>query len=369
MFHVAISQLTTSRWELPEEIAGLTDHGFDCLSLWRAKLTDLGPTAVAALLTAANIHVSSLQWAGGFTGGDGRTFLESIDDAAEAIDAAARLRAPVLVVQSGCRGGHTRAHSRRLLVEALEILAPIAAAAGVTIALRPLHPAAASGCSFLTRVGGALDLVEELANPAVRLAVDLWHCGDDPDLPRLLPRLAAATAVVQVADRIGPPTADLERLPVGRGSLPLELLALALIDHGYAGSFEFDPIGDTVAALGYDRVLAEARRTADAWAAAAEERLLWNRAVAAIWQTASLHTRAAPAGVAGHDHVLCGNHAAWNQAVWNHAVWNHELWNQAIGDQLPTDQNRSEQSRRGSLQLRSTGSRRSQASSQTVSRG
>lgn len=364
MFHVAISQLTTSRWELHEEIAGLTDHGFDCLSLWRAKLTDLKETAVASLLNAANIRVSSLQWAGGFTGGDGRTFVESIDDATEAIDAAARLRAPVLVVQSGCRGGHTRAHSRRLLVEALEILAPIAAAAGLTIALRPLHPAAALGCSFLTRVGEALDLVEELGDPAVRLAVDLWHCGDDPDLPGLLPRLAAATAVVQVADRIGPPTADLERLPVGRGSLPLESLALALIDHGYAGSLEFDPIGDTVAALGYDRVLAEARRTADAWAKAAEERLLWRRAVAAICQTTSLETQATPSGMAEQDPVLYGNQAGWNHELWSHAVWNH-----AIGDQLPTDQNRLEQPLLGSVQLRSTGSRRSQASSQTVSRG
>jgi len=298
MFHVAISQLTTSRCELPEEIARLADHGFDSLSLWRAKLSDLGPTAAASLLTRAGMRVSSLQWVGGFTGGDGRTFAESIGDAAEAIETAAAVGSPVLVVHSGCRGGHTRAHARRLLVQALQTLAPIAGAAGVMLAVKPMHAAAASGCSFQTRLGDALELVEDVADPAIRLAVDLWQFGDDPELLRLLPRLAAVTALVQVADREGPPTAELERLPVGRGSLPLESLVLALIDHGYGdhgfgGDFELDPVGETVVALGYDRVLEEARRVADGWTVAVEERLLWSRATAAVWQTPRLQFRSA----------------------------------------------------------------------------
>lgn len=336
MFHVAISQLTTSRWELREEIAHLANHGIECLSLWRAKLSDLGPAAVASLLTDGGIRVSSLQWAGGFTGGDGRTFAECIEDATEAIENAAAVGAPVLVVHSGCRGGHTRAHARRLLVQALKMLAPIAGAAGVTLAVKPMHAAAASGCSFLTRTVDALELVEDAADPAIRLATDLWQFGDDPELVRVLPRLAAATAVVQVADRQGPPTAELERLPVGHGSLPLESLVLALIDHGYAGDFEFDPVGETVAALGYDSVLAEARQVADAWAAAVEERLLWSRATAAVWQTAGL--RLAAASVAG-------------------AQFDQRLWPAAVGG-VQSDS-----------QFRSAGSRRSQASSQTVSRG
>jgi len=330
MFDVAISQLTTSRWELPEEIARLADHGFDCLSLWRSKLSDIGPVAAARLLAARGIRVSSLQWAGGFTGGDGRTFAESLADAAEAIDVAATVGAPVLLVHSGCRGGHTRAHARRLLIEALESLAPTAERAGVTLAVRPMH--AASGCSFLTRAGEALDLVEELADPAVRLGLDLWEFADDVALPRLLPRLAAATAVVQVADRNGPPTSDRERLPAGRGILPLEAVVLALVDQGYTGGFEFDPVGDAVASLGYPGVLAETRRVADAWVAAAQERLVWSRAAAAVWQIAGRRLTAATVAGIGLD---------------------QRLW--PIG--RPADQ------------LRSAGSRRSQASSQTVSRG
>jgi sugar phosphate isomerase/epimerase len=337
MFHVAISQLTTSRWELPEEIARLADHGFDRLSLWRAKLSDHGSAAAASLLTSAGMRVSSLQWAGGFTGSDGRTFAESVEDAAEAIETAAAVGAPVLVVHSGCRGGHTRAHARRLLVQALEMLAPIAGAAGVTLAVKPMHATAASGCSFLTHLVDALELVEDAADPAVRMAFDLWQFADDPGLVRLLPRLAAATVVVQVADRNGPPTSELERLPAGHGSLPLESLALAFIDHGYGGDFEFDPVGDTVASLGYERVLAETRRVTDAWAAAVEERLMWSRATAAVWQTAGLRLAAARGGL--------------SQRLWPAAWMTGWITGWSIS------------------QFRSTGSRRSQASSQTVSRG
>lgn len=336
MFHVAISQLTTSRWDLAQEVARLADHGFDRLSLWRAKLSDIAPAAAASLLAGAGMQVSSLQWAGGFTGGDGRTFAESIEDAAEAIETAATVGARVLVVHSGCRGGHTRAHARRLLVQALKVLAPIAGAAGVTLAIKPMHAAAASGWSFLNQPVDALELVETADDPAIRLALDLWQFADESELVRLLPRLAAATAVVQVADRNGPPTSELERLPAGHGSLPLEFAALAMVDHGYAGDFEFDPVGDSVAVLGYELVLAETRRVADAWKAAMKERLLWSRATAAVWQTAGLRMMAASAAGNGLDQQLWP--AGWGSG-----------WSMG--------------------QFRSMGSRRSQASSQTVSRG
>jgi sugar phosphate isomerase/epimerase len=313
-FQTAISQITTSRWELPHEVERLREHGFDRLSLWRPKLSDVGPRGAAAILTGAGVRASSLQWAGGFTGGDGRSFRECVDDALEAIDDAAAVGATVVVVHSGCRGGHTRAHARRLLVGALETLAPVARSVGVTLALRPLHAAVAERCSFLARPAEALDVVEQIDDPAVRLAIDLWQFGDDPDLFALLPRLAASTAVVQVADRSGPPTSDLERRPAGRGGLPLERVALSLLDAGFGGVFEFDAVGDEVATLGYEAVLAETRALTDGWQRAFADRSPW------LWASS-----AAPAYA-----------PAWDD-------------------------------RRG--QLRAAGSRRSHASSQAVSRG
>ena len=160
MFEIAISQMTTPRWDLSLEVERLAAHGFGAVSVWRPKISDVGTTAAAALIAAAGLRVSSVQWAGGFTGGDGRSFDESIDDALEAIETAETLGAPVLVVHSGCRGGHTRSHARRLLAEALELLAAPARQAGVTLAVKPMHPVAAVGCSFVSRLAEAVELVE-----------------------------------------------------------------------------------------------------------------------------------------------------------------------------------------------------------------
>lgn len=324
MFPVAISQLTTSRWDLEEELEHLADQGFDRISLWRPKVSDLGTAAASALLRRSGVGVSSLQWVGGFTGGDGRTFVEALSDAVETIEAAATLAAPVVIVHSGCRGGHTRTHARRLLVQALERLAPTAASVGVSLALKPFHAATAPDSSFLRDLPETLDIIGQVDHPAVGMALDLWHFADSPDLGPLLPGVAESAKVVQVADRAGPPTGEIERLPVGHGELPLEQVVLSLIELGYGGGFEFDPAGEAVATLGYRRVLAETRRTADAWRLAAAAALDWNLT---------------PAGVP------------------------------ADPSRTPTESPRGHRGAWKGLQLRSVGSRRSQASTQVVSPG
>lgn len=265
MFDVAISQLTAPRLDLGRELAHATAAGFDAIALWRPKVADAGLGTVASALACSGTRVSSLQWAGGFTAGDGRSFAESVDDAVEAIEEARLLAAPVLVVHSGCRGGHTRAHAARLLRSGLEALAPAARRAGVTLALRPIHPAVAPGCSLLTALGEAIDLVESLGGAAIRLAVDLWQFADSAETADLVPRLAEHAAVIQVADRLGPPSVAADRLPAGRGALPLEPLVQALVRHGYRGDFEFDPVGELVETIGHAAVLDETARVAADW--------------------------------------------------------------------------------------------------------
>lgn len=274
MLHVAISQLTTPRCELSRELRRLADHGFASLGLWRPKLPDAGATAAAALLGAAGVRATSLRSAGGFTGGDGRSFVESVADAVEAVQVAAELgraaaadRPPILVLHGGSRGGHTRGHATRLLLAALEALVPAARREGVVMALEPLRAAAAPGCCFLGSLGDALDVVEICGDPHLGLALDLWQFGDDPALAGLLPRLASAAFLVRVADRCGLPAPDADRLPAGHGTLPLEQVATGLARLGYRGALEFDPVGETVEVLGYEGVLRETRLVADAWAA------------------------------------------------------------------------------------------------------
>ena len=91
MIDVAISQLTTARWELSQEVACFAEHGFESISIWRSKLSDIGIRSAVTCLRDAGLRASSLQWAGGFTGSDGRSFAESV------ADAAGRLGFPLLI--------------------------------------------------------------------------------------------------------------------------------------------------------------------------------------------------------------------------------------------------------------------------------
>jgi len=262
----AVSQLTTLRWELPEELCHCIEHGFDAISLWRPKLSDLSLTEARSLLKQAGVRVACLQWAGGFTGSDGRSFQESVDDCCEAIDTAEQLETDTLVVYAGCRGGHTLSHARRLVLHALWELAPVAAAAGVSLAVKPVRSPAAAGCGFLTTLAEALEEIVAVDHPQVGLAIDLWAYADDSAAFHDCDRLARHTRLVSIADRVGELHADQERLPPGQGSLPLADRLEMLLRAGFCGVFELDPVGETVAREGYEATLAADGRYASALA-------------------------------------------------------------------------------------------------------
>ena len=115
---VSMNEITTFRWSLEEDVENYQQAGYRAIGLWRQKLTDGDLDRAIDLVVESGLYVSNLMWAGGFTGSDGRTLAESVDDAAEAIRAAAALRARCLVIYPGGRNNHTYRHAGRLLRKA-----------------------------------------------------------------------------------------------------------------------------------------------------------------------------------------------------------------------------------------------------------
>lgn len=255
-FQFAVSQLTTLRWDLPEELCHCVEHGFDAISLWRAKVSDVGTGTAQELLQQAGVRVSSLHWAGGFTGSDGQTFDESLADCREAIETAEQLACPVLTVYAGCRGGHTLSHARRLVRQALAELAPAATAAGVTLALKPAREPESLGGGFMSSLEETQAVIADVDQDHVGLALDLWAFADDPFLRESWDLLVRHTRLVLVADRSGPLDFEQERLLPGAGRLPLDWCLRALADAGYQGDIEIDPVGEAVSQAGYEATLA-----------------------------------------------------------------------------------------------------------------
>jgi sugar phosphate isomerase/epimerase len=254
MPRLSMSELTTYRWTFEVDVQRYAAAGYQAIGVWRPKLVECGEERGIDCLLESGLAVSSLMWAGGFTGSDGRTYSFSLDDALEALRLASVIRAGCLVVYSGGRGGHTHGHARRLVYQALRELAQAAAELDVTLAIEPMHAGCGWEWTFLNGIDDALELIGEV--PGLKMVFDLYHWGYDERLQQRMARLVPHIALVQLADAASPPCGEQDRLPLGTGSLPLRQWAQQLIEHGYDGYFETELLGPEIEALCYDALLA-----------------------------------------------------------------------------------------------------------------
>jgi sugar phosphate isomerase/epimerase len=255
MARLSINEVTTFRWGFDEDVQNYKAHGIAGIGVWRQKLSDFGEEKAVELLADAGLAVSSLLWAGGFTGSDGRSYRDSVEDAVEAIHLAADLRASALIVYSGSRAGHTHNHARRLFRGALEELLPVAAERGVTLAVEPMHPGCAADWTFLTDVDAALELLGALDSPYLKLAFDAYHLGQDLAILGRLPELVPAIALVQLGDARQPPRGEQNRCRLGAGTLPLGAIVRVLLAAGFDGFFEIELLGEDLGPMDYGELI------------------------------------------------------------------------------------------------------------------
>jgi sugar phosphate isomerase/epimerase len=258
MPRLSINEMTTFRWSFEEDLREYRAAGISAMGVWRRKLSDFGEARGIELLQTSGLAVSNLLWAGGFTGSEGHSYRESIDDATDAVRTAAALRCKSLIVYSGARAGHTHNHARRLLVTALKELAMVAAEQGVVLALEPMHPACAGDCTFLTSLSDAQAVVQQVASENVRLSVDTYYVHDAENVLEQLRQLAKQIAIVHLADG-HPPGEEQHRTPLGRGRVPLTELVAALREGGYDGDFDVVLFGDEIAPADYVSLLRDTK--------------------------------------------------------------------------------------------------------------
>jgi len=264
MAQLAISEVTTFRWSFEEDVERHRAAGIPAIGVWRQKLADIGDEKGAMLVKRAGLRVSSLQWAGGFTGSDGRTHAESLDDARHAIRTADVLRAGCLIIHSGARGVHTYKHARRIFRQALEMLVPLAEERGIVLAVEPMH----SDCgefTFLHCLDETLDLVATVDSPALGIALDTGHWGHHPQLPQRLPQLAPRLALVQLADSRRPPRGEPNRCQLGDGTVPLCEIVQCLTASGYDGDYEVELMGEEIEAANYHDILSRSLGIFQRW--------------------------------------------------------------------------------------------------------
>jgi sugar phosphate isomerase/epimerase len=259
MAELSINETTTFRWSFEEDVARYAAAGIPAIGVWRQKLSDCGVTKARELLDRAGLKVSHLFWAGGFTGSDGQTYRESIDDGSEALHAAAELGCHTLALFTGPRAGHTHNHARRLVQGAIRELAPQAAELDITLAIEPMHPGCAEQWTFLTSVEETLHLLESIDDPHVKMVLDTYHLGQAPGLAGRVDAIVSRVAIVQLGDARRPPDGEQNRCHLGQGVVPLAEVVAALIEGGYDGYYDVELLGEELESADYLSLLEHAK--------------------------------------------------------------------------------------------------------------
>ena len=251
MRQISVSQFTTYHWTFEEDLLRYQTLGYDSIGIWRRKIDDFGHRNAIDMLYDSSLTVSSLNWAGGFTGSDGRSYIDAIDDAVDAISLASKLNAETLIVHPGARNNHTNTHAFRLLESALAQLTPVAEDYGVKLSIELIPGFVESPWTFVHSFSQIDQLLNSFASEQLGLVLDLYHAGlKQPTLDRL-EQFADRINLVQLSDRIDSAIVEENRLLPGQGSVDLAAWITKLDALDYTGPIELEVHGVGVEGIDY----------------------------------------------------------------------------------------------------------------------
>lgn len=242
---LSLNTATVKRATLAEAARLCVEHGIAGIGPWRDVVEGAGGAAAArTLLDDHGLTVTTLCRGGFFTTPDG------IDDTRRAIDEAATLgtRELVLVVGGLHAGSKDLPAARQTVAGALEALVPQASAAGVRLAIEPLHPMFCADRAVVSTLGQALDLAAPFAPQEVGVVVDTYHVWWDPSLFEQIARAHGRISSYQVCDWVVPLPADmlLGRGHVGDGHIDFAPITRAVRDAGYDGFVEVEIFNQSI---------------------------------------------------------------------------------------------------------------------------
>lgn len=248
MERLSINQITVRSWSLEETVTALAERGVGWLGAWVGQVESYGVARAARLLREHDVRVSSVCRAGFFTGKNPDGGGLDRDANRRAIDLTAALDCDVLyLVSGGVRDDRDLAASRAAVIEGIGELAPYAKAAGVRLAVEPLHPSMCAERSVVVTLDQALSIAAHFSSEEVGIAVDTYNVWWDP---RVMEAIAAAgTRIIgyQVCDWLVPqPHPTFGRGIPGDGAIDLRRLTAAVDKAGYDGPIEVEIFNEEI---------------------------------------------------------------------------------------------------------------------------
>jgi sugar phosphate isomerase/epimerase len=237
---LSFNQMTADPWSLEQVVRSCAKARVPYIAAWRHKL-DGDAAKASALIRSEGLKVSSLCRGGWFSAPTPETRRKRIEDNLRAIDEAAALAAPVLVIVSGPAQGQSLEDARSTVIDGLSEILPYAEKAGITLGIEPLHPMYAAERSVIVTLKQANDIADQLASPSAGVIVDVFHLWWDPDVVQQISRAGKKIAGFHVSDWPIPlPGILMGRAMMGDGVIEIRKLREAVDAAGYHGPIEVE---------------------------------------------------------------------------------------------------------------------------------
>jgi sugar phosphate isomerase/epimerase len=240
---LCIHTITTKPWGIEDAARNYSSAGVKGITVWRDALNGRNIRQTGKMLRNSGLSVVSLARGGFFPNTNTAKRQAALDDNRKAIEEAFELGTEKIVLVCGADPGQSLSESRKQIFDGISAVIPYAQAAGVKLAIEPLHPMYADTRSAINTLAQANDMAEKLDSQVVGVAVDVYHLWWDPDLEKEIARCGRNNKLLafHICDWKSP-TVDMlnDRGLMGEGCIPVRKIRSWVEEAGFNGFIEVE---------------------------------------------------------------------------------------------------------------------------------
>jgi sugar phosphate isomerase/epimerase len=240
---LCIHTITTKPWSIEEAAKNFSIADVTGITVWRDALEGRNIQQTGKMLRDDGLEIVSLCRGGFFPGKDAAKRKAAIDDNKKAIEEAAELGAPLIVLVCGADPAQSLEDSRKQIRDGIETILPFAVAANIKLAIEPLHPMYADTRSAINTLAQANDMAKAINSTNVGVAADVYHLWWDPNLEIEIKRCGENKHLFafHICDW-NVPTSDLllDRGLMGEGCIPVRKIRGWVEETGFNGFYEVE---------------------------------------------------------------------------------------------------------------------------------